>query len=475
MFKEEKGMLRLTRSIGLTSGAPPRDVRLSFALRGAVLAIVLAVASCDRSGTSFEESLAGPSEPGVRDVQPSALGSNGLIVYTCLTEGGLSTDICTLDPVSGAVVNLTNDAEFDAFPDWSPDASRIVFDSFRSTNQPTIHVMNSDGTGITRISSTPCCDRDFQATWSPDGSRIAFVSTRDGDGEYELYVMDVVGEFVGPPATRLTNDPAPEFGQGVNDWQPAWSPDSRRLAFVSNRDPEVVDACDIYVMDAADADGDGFGDNMTRLTFDNDFECELIRPAWSPTGEQIAFTSTRSNDHEVWVMDADGSNLVNVTDFPGQDFDAGWSPDGTQITFVSGRDGDYEIYSTPAPPPSSGALVAAASAPVTQLTNNTTDDLEPDWGVGATVVLPCTASDLSNAIAALGPDGDGTLNRGQTNAMLVKVSQALKFIDKGKIDKAEEALENLLDGIARLRSRGVLTVEQADDLSRCAGEVIAAL
>ena len=316
----------------------------------------------------------------------AATGPNGLVAYQCTVEGGLDSGICVLDPNAppGTEPTVVVSGDFAANPDWSPDGSKIVFDSFLSTNQPNIHVVNADGSGITRLSATPCCERDFQPVWSPDGSRIAFVSTRDGDGEYEIYVMGSEGELVGAPAVRLTNNPAAPFGQGIQDWQPAWSPDSTKLAFVSNRDPSNRDACDVYVMDAIDADGDGNGDNLTRLTFDNIFDCDLIGPAWSPTGAQIAFTSTRSADYEIWVMNADGTNLVNMTQFPGQDFDAGWSPDGTQVTFVSGRDGDYEIFSTPAPPVSSGfaaKFAAAAAPPVTQLTHNSTADVQPDWGV----------------------------------------------------------------------------------------------
>lgn len=66
------------------------------------------------------------------DLGLAAVGPNGLIAFTCGAEAGLTTDVCTLDPVSGSVVDLTNDGAFDAFPDWSPD-----------------------GTGITQISAIP--------------------------------------------------------------------------------------------------------------------------------------------------------------------------------------------------------------------------------------------------------------------------------------------------------------------------------
>ena len=306
----------------------------------------------------------------------AATGVNGLIAYQCITNGGLQTDICVVDPATGAVANLTNDPVDDASPAWSPDGAQIVFDSFRSTNQPNIHVMNADGAGIRRISATPCCERDFEPSWSPDGSRIAFVSTRDGDGESEIYVMDATGELGGAEAIRLTDDPEVEFGQGINDSQITWSPDSKRLAFVSNRDPADPDTCDLWVMDAEDGNDNGFGDHLTRLTFDNDYECEITSPSWSPTGSRIAYTSTRSGDYEIWVINANGSNPVNVTNFPGMDFSPGWSPDGTMITFVSGRSGSYQIWSIAAPSPAARSVPTSTATQITQTGTN----LQPSWG-----------------------------------------------------------------------------------------------
>ena len=96
----------------------------------------------------------------------------------------------------------------DFSPTWSPDGSRIAFDSERDGNLE-VYVMNADGTGQTRLTDNPAADG--VPAWSPDGSRIAFMSNRDGD--YEIYVMNTDGSG----QTRLTVNSAADVA-------PAWSP-----------------------------------------------------------------------------------------------------------------------------------------------------------------------------------------------------------------------------------------------------------
>ena len=67
-------------------------------------------------------------------------------------------------------------------------------------------------------------------------------------------------------------------------------------------------------------------------------------PAWSPDGRKIAFVSNRDGNSEVYVMNANGSGQRNLTGNPAFDADPAWSPDGRQIAFVSNRDGGYAIY-----------------------------------------------------------------------------------------------------------------------------------
>ena len=85
------------------------------------------------------------------------------------------------------ITRLTNNSSYDYSPSWSPDGTKIAFNSDRDGYEE-IYVMNADGTNQTNISNNN--SYDYSPFWSPDGSKIVFVSDRDGN--FEIYVMDYV-------------------------------------------------------------------------------------------------------------------------------------------------------------------------------------------------------------------------------------------------------------------------------------------
>jgi dipeptidyl aminopeptidase/acylaminoacyl peptidase len=126
------------------------------------------------------------------------------------------------------------------------------------------------------------------------------------------------------------------------------------IAFDSDRDGNL----EIYTMDSN-------GENLVNLTNDpaNDWN-----PDWSPDGNQIAFVSERNNERSIYIMDADGSNLRLLTNMQESDL-ADWSPDGKAIIFTSNANGNFEIY----------IMKADGSNEPINLTNNDTQDLVPVW------------------------------------------------------------------------------------------------
>jgi hypothetical protein len=193
---------------------------------------------------------------------------------------------------------LTNDAATDAYPAWSPDGSKLVFQASRDGNAE-IYSMNADGTGQTRLTNNAAFDG--VPAWSPDGSKIAFDSDRDDGSHKEIYSMNADGTG----QTNVTNNPA-------TDQFPAWSPDGTKIAFESDRDGNI----EIYVMNA-----DGTG--QTNLTSNAAGDSGA---AWSPDGTKIAFSTLRDGNWEVYIMNADGTGQTNVTNDSAADQYPDWQP-----------------------------------------------------------------------------------------------------------------------------------------------------
>ncbi len=195
--------------------------------------------------------------------------------------------------------------------DVSALVGRITFST--GTDDP--YVVNANGSGLRKLTSNPA--NDFDPAWSPDGRMIAFRSERDGNTEIYLMAAD------GSTQRNLSRDPS-------DDWGPTWSPDGQVVWNCAGGQAIGFRAC------IERADGSGL--HMIPA------EIYVEYMDWSRDGTKIVFMSQEPGasgsdpDHNVYVMSADGTGATRLTTAPGEDGWPSWSPDGRQIAFATTRD-----------------------------------------------------------------------------------------------------------------------------------------
>jgi TolB protein len=179
-----------------------------------------------------------------------------------------------------------------------------------------------DGTGA---QLTFTANAEEQPSWAPDGRRLAFKRSD------EVYVRDVTGDT---PPRRLTV----KASAGETNTQPGWSADGDRIVFRSNRADATANVADIWIMNA-----DG-SDQQPLVVAPGDQRY----PTFSPDGRRLAYISKGEGSAQIWVADADGSHAAMVYDSDLEDSAPAWSPDGTALAFeshgpVGGMDGDIYV------------------------------------------------------------------------------------------------------------------------------------
>ena len=165
------------------------------------------------------------------------------------------------------------------------------------------------------------------------------------------------------------------------------APVNGKIAFESDRSGNY----EVYVMNAD-------GTDVVKLT---DHPALDFEPAWSPDGSKIAFVSRRTGSDEIYVMNADGSGLTKLTSTTGTDRAPAWSPDGSKIAWESSRDGNDEIY-----------VMNADGSAETNLTKHFADDSHPAWSPDGSKIAFHSDRDANKGyeVYVMKPDGTNVVN-----------------------------------------------------------------
>lgn len=220
-------------------------------------------------------------------------------------------------------------------PRLSFDKTKIIFTSNRDGDQNDydIYSMNVDGSNIQKITNNPNRSEEM-ASLSPNGQKLLY-SAADINGNSQIYIADANGAN----EQSLTNFTHPT--RSVNSSWPNWSKDGSKVVFLSNKDTTKMN---IYTINLN-------GSNLQNVTNSN------VANNWgatlSPDGQKIAYYASVAGNVQIFVINADGTNKTQLTNFTGSfsmvSGDPVWSPDGNYIAFISDKDKQtnqdgYDLY-----------------------------------------------------------------------------------------------------------------------------------
>jgi serine/threonine-protein kinase len=254
------------------------------------------------------------------------------------------------------LTQLTFGEGVEEWPAWSPDGARLAYvgevDGFRQLFLRTV------AGGAERQLSRDSRDH-IQPAWSPDGQHLTFVRSRTSGGKLEP--TDINGwyqengeiwslELANGQETKLIDDA----------FNPAYSPDGRRIAF----DAPWAAARRIWIADAG-------GRNPRQVTSDSSEAVVHTTPRWSPDGTRLAFRRVEKIKSDIDVVDLSSQVVTRVTNDNVPDMDPVWAPDGRHIYFASFRGGGLNLWRIGV------GTNGRPTGPPEQLTTGAGDDVEP--------------------------------------------------------------------------------------------------
>lgn len=235
-------------------------------------------------------------------------------------------DIYTIPVAGGEPTRITSDDAVIYGLAWTPDGTELVFSSDRGGRNSNLWRIPAAGGTPTLVAGIG--ENVHELSFARQGDRLAYAQS---SGDFNIYRLELTSQNGG---RRGAGAPVSFIASTRIEQNPQFSPDGRRIAFMSNRSGSD----EIWVCDAE-------GKNPTQLT---NLGSHSAGASWSPDGRFIAFSSLANGNADIYVISADGGSPRRLTTDPSAEFVPSWSRDGRWIYFASNRTGRSEVWKMPA-------------------------------------------------------------------------------------------------------------------------------
>ena len=239
-----------------------------------------------------------------------------------------------LDSVSAK--QITDGSGYDHQPDWSPDGKSVVYVSYQK-NAMELWLLDVASGKTVQLTNDGAVN--VEPRWSPDGKRIVFVSTVYNK-RFHIFVGNIQDGKL-ENVTRLTGETKsslPRYYYSAFDTEisPVWSRDGQDIVFISNRG-HIHGSGGFWKMKAQS------GAEAREIHYEE--TNWKARPDFSPDGSRLVYSSYLGRSwHQLWVMPANGGDVLPVSYGEWDETNVRWSPDGKRLAYISNRNGETELW-----------------------------------------------------------------------------------------------------------------------------------
>jgi len=312
-----------------------------------------------------------------------------------LTYGmiGENAGVIVIDAVSGQFINRNTTVDTVTGLAWNATSQKVAYGSLAG---PSIYVWDLPTNNNSILSGHN--ERVIWISWAQSGNYMASASL---DGTVRIWDMTTLPDLSGTPTLTAwpTTTPLVTSSPTITPTASPTPVTTNKIAFAMDvRDENNEPRSQIFTMEIT---GNTMPVNLSNNAYDE------REPAWSPDGTRIAFSSNRdsvgTSERDIYVMNADSSNVIRLTNGGWVNSDPAWSPDSTRIIFSSDRSGNGDLYITQ----SDGSTLNDAF----RFTDSLTNEYDPDWSVQHQIVYVSSQSGTENGeIFVVNLNGTGKRN-----------------------------------------------------------------